>query len=240
MVHAVRVGYRVLDHQIDRGRNAAEQLRQAYDRTGGKPENIVQDGYAIANKAMQLMVEWMENGLRSPSIARGLMDRYGVLAGAGSSGETGREELGDAFAAIVESLGLTVMPRASAAPRAPDNPSTSATTTTPASAELRLKMIVRTGENYCEWVCRSIAAPGSGAIVCMTSDGTPNPMHGAKATFDSDVLTIEVDASKAAAGEYQSIVAEATADGGPIARLTLRVSGIPPTDLVVDTAAAAR
>ena len=67
VVAAVRMGYRVADEQIERGRRIASRLRDAAGRAGTDGTGDAVDGMEqLLTKSLQTGVEWIEEAARDP------------------------------------------------------------------------------------------------------------------------------------------------------------------------------
>lgn len=180
MVQAVRVGYRVIDGQIEQGREFAKRLRESYVDSGGSVEKVINDGYHLAEKVARLSVEWAENGLRSPGILSAVLDRY-VGNNGRSSGNPDKltsEGLGDAVTALVEALGLTVRPR----------------TSSPMPTEMRVE--VKSGKNIVRVDGTVLLTTPVDPTMQVAEAPKENPLRKAECRVIDGVLVLTIDASR--------------------------------------------
>jgi hypothetical protein len=63
---AVRIGYQVLDGQIERGLNMARRLRGAAARAGSTPANVLDDAERLITRGVLLGLEWLETTAAQP------------------------------------------------------------------------------------------------------------------------------------------------------------------------------
>jgi hypothetical protein len=63
---AVRIGYQVVDGQIERGLNMARRLRGAAARTGSTPATVLDDAERLISKGLLAGLEWLETSAAQP------------------------------------------------------------------------------------------------------------------------------------------------------------------------------
>src|SRR5262245_57943494 len=67
VVAAVRLGYQVVDAQIERGLDMARRLRGAADRSGsGDPANLLDNAERLISRGMLLGLEFLEGAAADP------------------------------------------------------------------------------------------------------------------------------------------------------------------------------